>query len=164
MAGTRASTSNMIGGIQDRKPNSPECQTDHPISLKLAAVPGQQHEQWVPKDGSSIDGSGGSQGEIGLRSETLANGEVKCDREKSLEEAPAKQNKAQGEKTETRTEVGNNSQQSPNRTVRFPIPDHLVSLSSGQRKTSRTIVPRQHQHLVGVFQDSHLVIGGGSNR
>jgi hypothetical protein len=32
--------------------------SDHPISLKAATVPGHQHEQGVPKDGSSADRSG----------------------------------------------------------------------------------------------------------
>jgi hypothetical protein len=64
----------------------------------------------VPKGGSSADGSGGSQGQTGLRSETSANDEAKRNWEKSPEEAVVEQNEAQGEKMETRTEDGTNSQ------------------------------------------------------
>jgi hypothetical protein len=39
--------------VQNAKP-------DHPVSLKIAAIPGRQHKQGVPKDGSSIDESGSS--------------------------------------------------------------------------------------------------------
>jgi hypothetical protein len=32
------------------------------VSLKIEATPIQRHKQWMPKDGSSTDGLGGSQG------------------------------------------------------------------------------------------------------
>jgi hypothetical protein len=64
----------------------------------------------VPKDGSSIDGSGGSLGQIGLRSEASADDDkVKPDAQKSLEEVAVEQIKAQSKKTEASVEVGTSS-------------------------------------------------------
>jgi hypothetical protein len=60
-------------------------------------------------DGSSTDGSGGNQGQTGLRSETLANDEAKPNTEKGPEEVAAEQNRAQGEKTEVKAEAGASS-------------------------------------------------------
>jgi hypothetical protein len=68
----------------------------------------------VPKDGSFADGLGGSQGQTWARSETLAHDKAKPSSEGGPEGAVAEQNKAQGEKTETRTEVKAGSQQSSN--------------------------------------------------
>jgi hypothetical protein len=58
---------------------------DHPVSSKTATAPGQQHKQWMPKDGSSTDGSGSSQGQTGMRSQTSANDEVEHNTKKGLE-------------------------------------------------------------------------------
>jgi hypothetical protein len=95
----------------------------------------------VPKDGSSADGLGGSQGQTWARSETLAHDKAKPSSEGGPEGATAEQNKAQGEKTETRIEVKAGSQQSSNRIVQFSKLDHPVSLGSGQKRTSRTTAP-----------------------
>jgi hypothetical protein len=43
----------------------------------------------MPKDGSSVDGSGSSQGQTGPKSEALANDEMKPDVEKVPEEVVA---------------------------------------------------------------------------
>jgi hypothetical protein len=95
----------------------------------------------VPKDVSLAGGSGGSQSRIGPRGQSLANDEAKHDKEKDSEGAAAEQNKAQGEKMEIRPEAGTGSQQPPNRTVRFPKPDHPVFLGSGQRRPSGATAP-----------------------
>jgi hypothetical protein len=64
----------------------------------------------VPKDGSSTDGSGGSQGQTGLRSEDSTNvNKAKPDVEKSPEEVAAEQIMAQGKKTEASAEAGTSS-------------------------------------------------------
>jgi hypothetical protein len=59
----------------------------------------------VPKDGSSVDKSGGSQGQTGPRSETSANDEAKHNVEKGPEGVAVEQIKAQGKKIKTRMEV-----------------------------------------------------------
>jgi hypothetical protein len=48
----------------------------------IATVSCHQREQGVPKDGVSTSGSGGNQEQIGLRSKTSANDEVKPDAKK----------------------------------------------------------------------------------
>jgi hypothetical protein len=89
------------------------------ISLKTVATFGQQHKQWVPKDGSSINGLGSSQGQTRLRNEASANDEAKPDAEKGPEEVVAEQNQAQDEKAKVSAEAGTSSRQPPNRTIRF---------------------------------------------
>jgi hypothetical protein len=54
--------------------------------------------------------SGGNKDQIGPRSETSPDDEVKHDTEKGPEEVVAKQNKAQGEKTDIRAEAVASSQ------------------------------------------------------
>jgi hypothetical protein len=61
------------------------------------------------KNGSSVDQSGGSQGQTRPRSKTSANGEVKPEVEGNPEEATAEQNKVLGVKTETKIEAGTSS-------------------------------------------------------
>jgi hypothetical protein len=80
----------MIGNqiAQNSKP-------DHPISSKTTIVPGHQHKQGAPKDGSSADELGSSQGRTGPRSETSANNEVKPNTKKIPEEVAAEQNRVQ---------------------------------------------------------------------
>jgi hypothetical protein len=61
----------------------------------------------MPKDRSSIDGSGGSYGQIGLRRKASANDDkVKPNAEKGPREVAAEQSKVLGEKTESRIEAG----------------------------------------------------------
>jgi hypothetical protein len=60
----------------------------------------------MPKDGSSVDASGGGQGQRGLGSEASANDDkAKPDVEKGPEEVLAEQSKVPREKAETKTEV-----------------------------------------------------------
>jgi hypothetical protein len=73
----------------------------------------------VPKGVSSVDGSGGNQDQIRLRSGTSADDKVKHNAEKGPEEVATKQNKTQGEETEIRADVMASFQQQPNWTVRF---------------------------------------------
>jgi hypothetical protein len=100
-----------INHQQDMRASRQENQTvqntklDHPISLKIAATPGHWQEQEAPKDGSSTNQPGSSQGRTGLGSESLANGEAKLDAEKSLEEVVAEQDKVLKAKAETRIEA-----------------------------------------------------------
>jgi hypothetical protein len=96
----------------------------------------------VPKNESSIDRSGGSQGRIGPRSQTSANDEVKRNMEKGPEGLAAEQNKDQGVKIETRIEVGTSLQQTPNWIVQFPKSDRSISLDSEHMRTSRTTATR----------------------
>jgi hypothetical protein len=63
----------------------------------------------VPKDGSSIDGSGSSQGQAGPRSETPANDEAKCNMENSPEVAVAEESEAQDMKIEIKIEARTSS-------------------------------------------------------
>jgi hypothetical protein len=113
------------------------------VSPKSIAAPGQQHKQWVPKNGSSVDGSRGSQDQTWLRSEALTdNDNVVPNMERSPEEVAAKLNKVPEEKAETKIEVRTNSQRPPNRTLWFPKLDHLVSSSSRQKGMSRTTALR----------------------
>jgi hypothetical protein len=65
----------------------------------------------VPKDGSSADGSGGSQGQTGPRSEASTNDDkAKPDAKKSPEELAVEQIKAEGKKIEASAEVRTNTQ------------------------------------------------------
>jgi hypothetical protein len=61
------------------------------------------------KGGPSVDQPESSQGRIGLRSKSSANGEVKPDMEKSLEEVATEQNWVSEAKAEIRTEAETNS-------------------------------------------------------
>jgi hypothetical protein len=72
----------------------------------------------------------------------LANDEAKPNTEKGPKEVAAVQNRVPREKVGNKTEAKTSPQQSPNQTVWFPKPDHLVSLGSGQRKASRTTMPK----------------------
>jgi hypothetical protein len=98
----------------------------------------------VPRDGSFADGSGGSQGQTGPRSETLTNDKVNPDTERGPEEVAVEQNQAQGEKAKGSTEVGANSQQPPNWTIQFL----QVQDRGGAREPSHL---GRHQHLIGVL-------------
>jgi hypothetical protein len=73
----------------------------------------------MPKDGSSADGPGGSQDQIGSRSKTSANNEEKLSLEGGPEGDASEINKARGEKIETRIEVRTSSQQLPNQSIQF---------------------------------------------
>jgi hypothetical protein len=72
----------------------------------------------VPKDGSSINGLGSSQGQIRLRNKASSNDEAKPDAERGPEVA-VEQNQAQDEKAKVSAEAGTSSRQPPNRTIRF---------------------------------------------
>jgi hypothetical protein len=109
--------------------------------LKTAAAPGHRHKQEVLNDGSSTDEPRSGQGRTGPRSETSAKDEAKPDAEKSPEEVVAEQDRVSEVKVEMKIEAGTSSWWPPNRTVRFPKPDHPISLVSGQKKTLRTTTP-----------------------
>jgi hypothetical protein len=117
----------------------------------------------VPEGVSFVDGSGGNQDQIGPRSGTSVEDEVKTDMEKGPEEVAAKQNKAQGKETDIRAKAVASSQQQPNRIVQFDKPDHSISPRSVQKGFQRVLHPGQHWLLVGVLQDSRTTRGGGSN-
>jgi hypothetical protein len=72
----------------------------------------------------------------------LANDETKPNVGESPEEVATKHNKVPEAKIETRTETGTNLRCPPNRIVRFPKLDHLVSAASGHRRMSRTTMSR----------------------
>jgi hypothetical protein len=96
----------------------------------------------VPKDGASGSRSGGRQDQTGPRSETSANNDkTKPGTEKGPREVVAKPDRVLEEKIEAKTEAWTSSQRPPNRTTRFPKPDHSISSGSGPRKASRTTVP-----------------------
>jgi hypothetical protein len=101
-------------------------------------APGCRHEREAPKDGSSADQPGSSQGRTGSRSESSANGEAKSDAEKSPEEVAAEHDRVPEVKAETRTEARTSSRRLPTRTIWFPKPDHPVSLGSEQKGTPRS--------------------------
>jgi hypothetical protein len=137
-----------VGHQQDRRASGQENQTvqnaklDHLISQEAAAAPDHQHELEASKSGSSADQSRGSQGKTRPRIKILADGEAKPDVEKNLEEVAVEQSKILGAKTKIRTEAGTSSWQPQNWTVRFPKPNHSVSVASSQKQPSRTTVPR----------------------
>jgi hypothetical protein len=111
---------------------------DHPVSQGATSAPSHQHKQESLKEGPSADQLEGSQGRIGPRSESSADGKAKFDTKKSPEEVAAEQNKVLEVKAETKIGAGTSSQWPPNRTVQFPKPNHPVSLASGQKKPSST--------------------------
>jgi hypothetical protein len=84
--------------VQNPKP-------DGLISPKVAAVPEQQSEREASEDESSADQPGSSQGQIGSRSVSLANGEAKPDAERKSKEVVAEQYRAPEAKAETQTEA-----------------------------------------------------------
>jgi hypothetical protein len=84
--------------LQNAKP-------DHPVFPKTTIAPSHRHEHEASKDGSFANQPGSSQGRIGLRSKSSANGEAEPDVEKSPEEVAAEQDKILEAKAETRTEV-----------------------------------------------------------
>jgi Ser-tRNA(Ala) deacylase AlaX len=108
----------------------------------------------MPKDGSSTIGSGDSQGQTGPRGEALANDDKVKLNTKGPKEAAAEQSMVSREKAETKTEVKTSSQVPPNWTIQFL----RVQDRGGLR---RSPCPGQHQHLIGVLQDSHPARGGG---
>jgi hypothetical protein len=85
----------------------------------------------VPEGVSSVDGSGGNQDQIGLRSGTSVDDEAKHETEKDLEEVTTEQNKVVGAKIETRMKAGTSTRQPQNWTVRFPKSDHPISVATG---------------------------------
>jgi hypothetical protein len=112
------------------KLDSPECQTE-PFGF-----PGGSNSTWSPTGQRApneppVDQLEGSQEKIGSRSKSSANGKVKPNAEKNLEEVAAEQSKFPRAKTRNRTEAGTSSWQSQNWTVRFPKLDHPVSIASG---------------------------------
>jgi hypothetical protein len=86
--------------------------------------------------------SWGSQEKTGSGSKFSANGKVRPDAEKNSEEAAAEQSRVPGVKTETRAEAGTSSRQPQNWTVWFSKSNHPVSAASGQKRPSKTTVPR----------------------
>jgi hypothetical protein len=104
-----ASPTRWIEGAQDmkiRQSGMPNWMIQFPQSQQQLQ---DNNRQWVPKDGSSTDGSGSSQGKTGWRSETSANDEVKPDVEKGSEEVAAEQNQVQDEKAKVSAEAGTSS-------------------------------------------------------
>jgi hypothetical protein len=71
----------------------------------------------VPKDGSSTDQPRSSQGKIGLRSESSANGKAKPSVEKGSEEVAAEQDGTTEVKTKANTEAGTSLWRLLNQTV-----------------------------------------------
>jgi hypothetical protein len=84
---------------------------------------------------------GGNQDQIGPRSGTSIEDEVKTDMEKGPEEVAAKQNKAQGKEIDIRAKAVASSQQQPNRIVQFGKPDHLISPGFVQKGVSKSSAP-----------------------
>jgi hypothetical protein len=77
--------------------------------VKIAAGPGHQHEREALKDGSSTDQLGSSQERTRSRSESLANGEVKPDAEKSSKKVAIEQDRVPEAKAENKIEAGTSS-------------------------------------------------------
>jgi hypothetical protein len=158
-----------VGHQQDRKASGLENRTvwntkhDHLVSQEVAVIADHQHEQKAPA-GTSVDPVGGSKGQTWPRSESSANSEMKPNVETGIEEATAEQNRVPGVKTKTRIDVGTSSRQPQNCTIRFPKPDHLVSVAQAQRNHRGLPHPRQLQHLDGVLQAPCPARGGGSSR
>jgi hypothetical protein len=101
-----------IGHQQDSetgKLDGPNPKPDGLVSQEVAATLDHRHEKEALKDGPSADQPESSQGRIGLRRESSANGEVRADTEKSIEEVAAEKNMDLEVKAETRTEVETNS-------------------------------------------------------
>jgi hypothetical protein len=63
----------------------------------------------MPKEGSSTDQPGSSQGRTGPRSKSLANGKAKPNAKKGPEEVAAEQDKVSEAKAQTRIEAGASS-------------------------------------------------------
>jgi hypothetical protein len=95
----------------------------------------------VPEAISSTDGSRGNQDQIGPRSKTLTDDEVKHSMEKGPEEFVEKQNTTPSKEIEIKAKVVASSQQQPNQTVRFGKPDDPVSPGLGHKRMSRTTMP-----------------------
>jgi hypothetical protein len=86
--------------------------------------------------------NGGSQGQEGPKSETLANdNEAKHSTEKGPEEVVAKQNKAQDEETKIKANAVASFQLQPNWIVRFGKPNHPFSLGSVQKGALKSTTP-----------------------
>jgi hypothetical protein len=100
---------------QDRSVSGHENQTvqntkpDNPVSSKIVIAPGCRHEREAPKDGSSTDQPGSSQERTRSRSESLANGEVKPDAEKSSKKVATEQDRVPEAKAENKIEAGTSS-------------------------------------------------------
>jgi hypothetical protein len=109
---TRDGRYKYVGHQQDRRASGHEnwivqnAKLDHPVSPKTVAAPTHRHKQEAPKDRSSVDEPGTSQGRTWSRSETSASDEAKPDMEKSLEGVAAEQDRVSEAKVETKTEVG----------------------------------------------------------
>jgi hypothetical protein len=131
-----------VGHQQDRRTSGQENRivqngkSDHPVSSTAATVPGCQHKQGAPNDGSSANRSRSNQGQSGLRGKTSVNDEAKPDAEKGPKEMVAEQDRVPG--AETKTEVVTSSQWPPSWTVDF---QNLISLGLGQKGMLRTTVP-----------------------
>jgi hypothetical protein len=127
-----------VGHQHDRGATGQENRTvrngksDHPVSQGVVAAPSRRHKQDALKSGPSTDQPESSRERIGPRSESSADGEGKPDAEKNTEEVAVEQ---------TRTGARTSSWWPRNWTVRFPKPDHPVSLASGQKKPSSTTMP-----------------------
>jgi hypothetical protein len=101
-----------IGYQQDsetRKPDGPNPKPDGLVSQEAAAALAHRHEKEALKDGPSADQPESSQGRTGPRRESSANGEVRLDTEKSIEEVAEEKNMDLEVKAETRTEVETSS-------------------------------------------------------
>jgi hypothetical protein len=76
-----------------------------------------------------------------MGSKVLANSEARPDIERNPEEVAEEQNRVLKVKIEVRIEAEPSSRCPPNRTIRFPEPDHMASAASGQKRMSRTTMP-----------------------
>jgi hypothetical protein len=119
--------------VQNAKP-------DHSISQEAAIALCHQQGQRAPNE-LPIDHLGSSQEKTGPENKSSANGRVKSDAGKNLEEATTEQSKVSDAKIETSIEAGTSSRQPQNQMVRFPKPNHPVSAASGQKKASKTTTP-----------------------
>jgi hypothetical protein len=79
------------------------------VSQGAAAAPGHHHKKEALKNGSSTDQPKSSQGRMGPRSKSSADGKAMPDMEKSLEEVVAEQNRISEVKAETKMKTGTSS-------------------------------------------------------
>jgi hypothetical protein len=102
-----------------RQHDSETGKPDGPVSQEAAVAPGHRHEQDALKDGPSADQPESSQGRIGPRSESSADGKAKPNMKKSPKEVAVEQNRVLEAKAEIRTGARTSSRWSPNQTIWF---------------------------------------------
>jgi hypothetical protein len=158
-----------VGHQQDMRASGQENQTmqnvkpDHPISSKIAAAPGHQHEREASKDGSSVDQPGSSQGRTGPKSESLTNGKQsptwrRVQRWCQWSRTGSQRRRQRPGKKLGPARDGCQTRQSDflNRTIQFR--------QAQDRRGHRGLPhPGRLQHLVGVLQSSRTTKGGESN-